>query len=277
MSLSSGLLGVVTGNSTSGISIPSFSNFSFGSERVYTSDQLVDSLTESADNILNAAKLVKCLYILFTDSNVATNAIGMIMASAMGVATQVASRIMSAFSNQINRLTMGVGRRVSSLLSNSFKLLVGILSIGYQIWDFIENIRKLSSDFSAWLGDVKDCEYMFAMIARCLLNKTLGNKITTMQNNIVKKINTYGDKINQKLEEEMQDVDTINDFLSKEVLLLNKAHKQLSNYNREIKALEMPPAKSNNKTGNNGAKPATSGTPAPSGTNNSGTPSTNNR
>ena len=243
MSLSSGLLGMISGNSTRGVKIPTFSGFKFSKKTIYSGNEMIDSLTESADNILNAAKLIKCLYLMYKDSDIATNAIGMIMANAMGVAMQVASRIISAFSNQINRFTSGIGTRISGLLRNSFKLIVGLLNMGYQIWQFVKGIYELTLDFSSWLGDVKDCEYMFAMIARCYLNKTLGNKITSIQNNIIKKINKYGNEINDKLREELEDVDVVNNFLSKEVTLINKANKQLSNYNNEIRSLEASPPK----------------------------------
>lgn len=78
MSLSSGLLGMIGGGTTGGtsISIPSFtSNFKFSTSTVNSGNELMDSLTESADNILNAAKLVKCLYLMFTDPTIASNAI----------------------------------------------------------------------------------------------------------------------------------------------------------------------------------------------------------
>ena len=181
----------------------------------------------------------------------------MLMSSAMGVAMQMASRIVDAISSQINRFTSGIGSRISGLLRNSFKLLVGLLNLGYQIWDFIDNITKTTFDFLSWLGDVKDCEYMFAMIGRCLLNKTLGSKVTSIQNNIITKINKYGDQINSKLEKEMEDIDTVNNFLSKEVMLINKANKQLANYSNSVAKLEPAQAKkanasSNQQNGQNG-------------------------
>lgn len=175
---------------------------------------------------------------------------GMLMSSAMGVAIQMASRIVDAISSQINRFTSGIGSRISGLLRNSFKLLVGLLNLGYQIWDFIDNITKTTFDFLSWLGDVKDCEYMFAMIGRCLLNKTLGSKVTSIQNNIISKINKYGDQINSKLAEEMEDIDTVNNFLSKEVMLINKANKQLANYSNSVAKLEPAQAKKVNASSN---------------------------
>lgn len=186
------------------------------------------------------------------------------MSSAMGVAMQMSSRIIDALSSQINRFTSGIGSRISGLLRNSFKLLVGLLNLGYQIWDYIDNINKTTFDFLNWLGDVKDCEYMFAMIGRCLLNKTLGSKVTSIQNNIISKINKYGDQINNKLAKEMEDIDTVNNFLSKEVTLINKANKQLANYNKNVAKLEPAQAKksesSSNQSGqNNGQNPSPTG------------------
>lgn len=80
----------------------------------------------------------------------------------------------------------------------------------------------------------EECEYMFATMAACMLNKFLGPKLKEFENKISGKITEAGDKLNSAISEGLADVNTVSSYLEREQFMMEKATKQLNGINSLI-------------------------------------------
>jgi hypothetical protein len=82
-------------------------------------------------------------------------------------------------------------------------------------------------DFEAFMSE-EDCQYMFASMAACMLNKFLGNKLQSFEQKISGKITEAGSKLNSAIASELTDVNSLSSYLEREKFMMEKAAKQIN-------------------------------------------------
>lgn len=144
------------------------------------------------------------------------------------VAFEMAERLASVIQGQILGMFGTLAGTALNLVTSILDFLTNVVKI-YEslmsIWDNIKN-RALGN----WKNfmSTEDCEYMFASIASCMLNKLFGDKLAKFEQKVTSKITETGQKLNTALASELADVNNLSNYVRHESFMLDKANKQLS-------------------------------------------------
>lgn len=229
-----GLLQSVIGTGGSpmfNIKMPSVLKFGYTTENITSLGGLVRNVVQSAQNILYSTRIVGCL---FSSGNLQDGFSSLhlilkrITDSASAVVAKFAIDLASAVSVQVK---MALGQIVGTALSTVNNLFSFIKAIGDLItaitdtWDYFTDINIKNNK---WFLDKEDCESMFTNIGRCLLNQLLGDRLKTLENQLLGEITKGGQSFNDKLSENLSDVTAINNYVENQTFMLNKATEQIN-------------------------------------------------
>lgn len=226
------------GSSGSGflnIKIPSFSlNQGFATSQFTSIGGIANSLINSAQNLLQAGRMAYCLGVMITNPGMMLNMLDILGNNLLAAATEMAGRLANLVRGQITQALSQISGSIINLVNNIFGFLSSVLDLYEAISNLLNSLDNIGTgDFGDFMSE-EDCEYIFATIAACMLNKLLGSKLQALEQKITDKIINTGTQLNQSIAENLNDVNTVSSYIEREKFLMNKATKQINGINNMI-------------------------------------------
>ena len=143
------------------------------------------------------------------------------------VALEMAERLASVLQGQIMGMFGTLVGTALNLANSILDFLTSVVKIYQSLMDIWDNIRHRALGNWKNFMATEDCEYMFASIASCMLNKLFGDKLSKFEQKVTRKITETGQKINTALSNELADVNNLGNYIRHESFMLEKANAQL--------------------------------------------------
>lgn len=232
----------MAGNGFLSVKIPGFSILNgIETSTAGSVGEIASSIVSSAKNLIQAGKLAYCAGKMLTNPSMMKGVLDVLGGNILGAATQIGSRLTSLIRGQIN---MAIGQVVGSIngvidsalgwLGSVFSFFGSIINLVKAVKSFLSDIFNAGkSDYDFFMSE-EDCEYIFATIAACMLNKFLGNKIQTLETKLSSEIIESGDKLNSLLSDQLSDVNSVSSYLERERFMMEKATKQINGINNML-------------------------------------------
>lgn len=242
--IASALMRAVTGSGSGflNVKIPGFSIIKgFETSSIGSLGELAGSVVSSAQNLIQAGKLAYCAGMMIANPSMALGVLDRLGNNVLAAATQIGSRLTNLLRGQIN---MAIGQVVGSInglfgsvlgfIGSALSFLGSIIDLIKAIKDFILGLFGMGdADFDSFMSE-EDCEYIFATIAACMLNKFLGTKLRDLESKLTNEIIESGDKMNSFLADQLSDVNSVSSYLERERFMMEKATKQINGINNMI-------------------------------------------
>lgn len=196
-----------------------------------TLEQLVVNLKITKTNIEQAWRLAKCLMSVFTNPAILINAGKLLLENVAGAVASMANRIMDAVMFQVKMALGQIFGTIRGTIRALFNFIQSIIQLGENIYALIKNVINFLTDWKDLEASEEDCAQMFSFIASCLLNKYLGNKMSDWTNKAVSMVNEAGYDINDKIYEELYDVNSYKNYINQQTNAINKANIQINRIN----------------------------------------------
>lgn len=184
---------------------------------------LKDSVSEVVGVAVSTFNLVTCLFSAEGWSGMISSILFNLSTATMQILQQVfdaiAVQLRAAF-NQIISSLMNFITSILNLISTILLLIDAI--IGLADW-FNLSWNKFRLAFNR-----ENCAELMSSIAACYLNKFLGPLFDKIEQKLVGAVNDAGAALNNFLSEQLEDVNTMSDYLDRESFLLKKAAIQLN-------------------------------------------------
>ena len=142
--------------------------------------------------------------------------------------------IMDVMETVFEAISMQIRAAFQQAIGSLLNLVTAIMNLVSSIGLLIEAIAGLKDWFNVSIGKIdaavsRDmCVDMMSSIGACLLNKFLGPILDKWEMEAVEAINKTGDKFNDKMSEELEDVNMISSYVNRESFLLKKASIQIN-------------------------------------------------
>jgi hypothetical protein len=217
------------------VKLPSFS-ISKGIQvsSVSSLGDLAASVTSSAQNLIQGGKMIYCIGKMIASPGMFLNALNILGNNVLAAATAIASRLANQVRGQLNLALSQIAGSITGLVTNVFGFLGSIIDLADSIKNFVKNLLNLGvGDFDEFVSD-EECEYMFATMAACMLNKFLGDKLQKFEKEISGKISEAGDELNSAISDNLADVNSLSSYIEREKFMMEKATKQINGINKMI-------------------------------------------
>lgn len=210
------------------IKLPSFGNdFSLGTSNVASLGELATSITSSASNLIKATNMVYCAGQMLTNPGMLLNVLDMVGNNLLAAAVDMADRLFAVCKGQITQALSQITGSIQGLVDNALGFLGSIVDLCEAIDDLLDSLKNIGlNDYEMFMSK-EDCEYMFASLAACMLNKMLGSKLQKLEQKIAGKITEVGQDLNSAIANELTDVNTMSSYLERERFMMEKATKQI--------------------------------------------------
>ena len=210
--IASSLLRSITGKGSGflDLKIPGFSiSGLFETSSVGSLGEMATSLVSSAQNLIQVGKLAYCVGKMIANPAMMLGVLDGLANNVLAAAAQIGSRLSSLLRGQINLAIGQVVGSINNLIGSAFSFLGSIADLIKALKNFIITIYELGdSDFELFMGE-EDCEYIFATIAACMMNKFLGNKLQNLEDKISGEIIKTGDELNSHIADQLSDVNSV--------------------------------------------------------------------
>ena len=194
---------------------------------VSTLGTLALNVAQDIANVTQVVRTAYCVGSAITNPTMMLNVLGDLANTALGVAQDIANRVLSLVKNQITQAMSQINGTITGLLNNVTGFLNAVTGLLDTIKSVTLNLSLLASaDFDDWMSQ-EECEFMFAMMGACLLSKVLGNKLQDFTNEVTSKITNIGTSLNGALSESLGNMNNISGFIEKEKFMMEKANKQI--------------------------------------------------
>lgn len=227
----SALTNVVTGKGKGffDLKIPGFSiSKGFESDSVQSLGQLALSVTDSAQELIQVGKMAYCAGKALANPGMVLNVLDTLANNLLSAATEMATRLADLALGQINQALSQVTGSITGLIKNALGFLGALIDVIEAIKNLFDDAWNIGSlDFEMFMSE-EDCEYMFATMAACMLNKFLGNKLQSFEQKIAGKITEAGQELNSAIAENLADVNTLSSYMERERFMMEKATKQIN-------------------------------------------------
>lgn len=161
------------------------------------------------------------------------NLLDQLTTGVVGAIASVVDEIYDAVSYQISAAINQITGAIASLVGSLQQLVNSIMTLFSVFCDTINSWADWSN-LKIELGlREENCKDMFASIMACFLNKYLGSYLDEIQEKVVGGINEVGASLNNKIYEDLQDVNMFSSYARQEAFLLKKASIQLSGFSKE--------------------------------------------
>lgn len=217
------------------VKLPSFS-ISKGIQvsSVSSLGDLAASVTSSAQNLIQGGKMIYCIGKMIASPGMFLNALNILGNNVLAAATAIASRLANQVRGQLNLALSQITGSITNLITNALGFLGSIIDLADSIKNFVKNLLNLGvGDFDEFVSD-EECEYMFATMAACMLNKFLGDKLQKFEKEISGKISEAGDELNSAISDNLADVNSLSSYIEREKFMMEKATKQINGINKMI-------------------------------------------
>lgn len=190
--------------------------------------ELADSMANTAGNLATIANMAYCIGELIKHPEMMLRILSNITNNITAVAVEVAGRIASVIGGQILGLFSTVAGTMLNIVNSILDFLTSVLQLFENLVNIFKNLKW--KGLKSWknLMTQEECEFMFATIANCILNKLYGEKLQKFEQKVTGKITKYGQKLNQALTEELADVNALGNYVRHETYMVDKANAQLS-------------------------------------------------
>lgn len=169
-----------------------------------------------------------CAGKMLTNPGMLLNTLDILGNNILAAATEMASRLANIVKGQINQALGQVVGSITGLVNNALGFLGSIIDLVDAIKNLFEDLKNIGDlDFKNFMAD-EDCEYMFATMAACMLNKFLGTKLQSFEQKIAGKITEVGSSLNSAIASELQDVNSLSSYIERERFMMEKATRQIS-------------------------------------------------
>ena len=219
------------------------------SDPISSLGELAANVAVSALDLTQAIRTVYCATELISNPMMLLNTVELMAKGATGIALDMAQRMAKLVHSQLTQALSQINGSFMSLTNNALGYIDGLRT-------FLTSAQKLLQAIGNFVDTIifgaeneyddfckqEDCEFMFAMMAACLLSKLVGNKLQEFEQKVTSKITNTGSSINQALAESLRDVNNISGYLEREKFMMEKAAKQMDGLHRMIGT------NSNNKT-----------------------------
>lgn len=217
------------------VRLPGFSiSGGFETSSMGSLGELATSVVSSAQNLIQVGKMAYCAGQMIANPSMMLGVLDTLAGNALSAATEMAGRLANLVKGQ---LMQGIGQvvgSVSGLIGSAFGFLGSIFNLVSSIKNFVEGLFNLGeSDWDAFMSE-EDCEYVFATMAACMMNKFLGSKMRKLEGKISNEIIKSGDKMNSFLADQLGDVNSVSSYLERERFMMEKATKQINGINNLI-------------------------------------------
>lgn len=199
------------------------------------------NIAVSAANLTQAARTIYCAGQLITNPMMLLDTVGLMAAGASSIMLDMADRMVKLVKNQLTQALSQITGTFTSLGKNVLEyidafrnFLKSIETLCTAIATFIDNLRAGAEMEYDEFCSKEDCEFMFAMMAACLLSKLVGNKLQEFEMKVSTKINNKGAELNEALAESMSEIGNISGYLEREKFMMEKASKQIDGLHRLI-------------------------------------------
>ena len=188
--------------------------------------ELMESVSDTIGNLNQIAHMAYCIgQVANTDSLL--RILDMITNNIAAVALEMAERLTSVIQGQIMGMFGTLVGTALNLVNSILDFLTNVLKIYNSLRSIWDNIRhRALGNWDDFMSQ-KDCEYMFATIASCMLNKLFGDKLAKFEQKVTQKITETGQKINTAMANELADVNNLGNYIRHESFMLDKANQQL--------------------------------------------------
>lgn len=211
------------------IKIPNFSiSNGLESDSVKSIGELASSVLGSAQNLIQAGKMAYCIGLMIANPDMLLGILDNIANNLLAVAVDIADRLASQVKGQITQALSQITGSITGLVNNALGFLGSIIDVIEAVKNMFDDAFKIGElDFEAFMSE-EDCQYMFASMAACMLNKFLGNKLQSFEQKISGKITEAGSKLNSAIASELTDVNSLSSYLEREKFMMEKAAKQIN-------------------------------------------------
>lgn len=180
---------------------------------------------------INTAACLK--YLVWDNPAEMLNFLDQLATGVIGAVASVVDEIYDAVAYQISAAINQVAGAVISFVNALQQLVNSIITLFSVICDTIDSWLDWSNLKIELELQQENCKDMFASIIACFLNKYLGKYLDDFAEKAVGGINKIGNEFNNKLYDELQDINTFSSYAKQEAFLLNKAAIQLSGFSKE--------------------------------------------
>lgn len=230
-SIFSALTNAITGQEKGffDIKIPNFSlTGGFETDQVQSLGQLATSVIDSAQNLIQVGKMAYCAGLMIANPEMMLGILDNLANNMLAAATEIASRLASQVKGQLDQAIAQVTGSITGLINNALGFLGSIVEVAKAIENLFNDSIKLGElDFEGFMTE-EECQYMFASIAACMLNKFIGSKLQSFEQKISGKITEAGDKLNSAVAKELSDVNSLSSYMEREKFMMEKAAKQIN-------------------------------------------------
>lgn len=189
---------------------------------------LANSVTKTMENLNRLGNMAYCLGEMILHPDMMLGVLDNIASSMLAVATEIAGRLVDCVMGQVLQAFGTVVGSITNLLNSILDFMNAVLKLFATINNLIESLFKDGKKKHRTFLNREDCTYMFANMAKCMLNKLIGDKLQKFEDKAISKITEVGQDINTSLAEGFQDVNDLGNFVSHESFLMNKASNQLA-------------------------------------------------
>lgn len=190
-------------------------------------DWMLDTIWSAAKGVIASSEKLSqivnmgyCMGRAIMNPGMLLNALDMLGNNVMAAAIDMAKRIVALGWGQISQALSQITGLVYNLLSSALRLLKALEGL-------LNSIRLESfKEYNDWLSD-EECEYMFASMAACMLNKFFGAKLQKLEQKISNKIIDVGTSLNDTLCEELADVNSMSAHMDRQTFMMEKATRQI--------------------------------------------------
>lgn len=230
-SIFSALTNAITGQGKGffDIKIPNFSlTGGVETDNVQSLGQLAASVTESAQNLIQVGKMAYCAGMMLANPEMLLGVLDNLANNMLAAATDMATRLASQVKGQLTMALSQISGSITGLVNNALGFLGSIVEVAKAIENLFDDAIKLGEvDFEGFMSE-EECQYMFATMAACMLNKFLGNKLQAFEQKISGKITEAGSELNSAIANELKDVNSLSSYMEREKFMMEKAAKQIN-------------------------------------------------
>lgn len=158
--------------------------------------KLADKINKTTEKVTGYINQAYCMGMVLTDPSMLLNAVGTMAGMATAIAKNLATRMADLIKNQITQAVTTITGAINGALDNVKGYIDAVSSFLKTAENTLEALRNFKVNLSIQakqdLDDFatqEDCEYAFAMIAACLVNKLIGDKLVKLEKDITDKIN----------------------------------------------------------------------------------------
>ena len=199
-----------------------------------TINETANRINKAVSDVMGYVNTAYCIGSALTDPKMLLGLLGSMANAAAAVAANIAKRMTDMIKNQITEALSVVSESVNDAIKSVKKYTDQLASFVKSIQDVLKALDNFSIsikvDAKANWDDFKiqeDCEYMFSMMAACLISKLIGNKLQELEKKVSDKIKKEGANLKDAISDAMSDVDNLSNYLEKEKFRLEKAEKQI--------------------------------------------------